>query len=131
MDRTPPIEVRRTLRREVGFGCPVPACGNPYLEYHHFAPAWRERNHHDPVGMIALCAEHHAKADAGAFTEEQLRTFNSLCPGSVSGRFDYLRHKLLGVVGGNFFFETPVLVQASGEPQIWWSRDENGYLRLS
>src|SRR5918912_315690 len=36
VNRTPPAAVRRELRREVGFGCPVPDCGNPYLYWHHF-----------------------------------------------------------------------------------------------
>lgn len=131
MNRTPPIEVRRILRGEVGFGCPVPDCGNPYLEWHHFDPPWREREHHDPTGMVALCAEHHGKADAGAFTKAQLRAFKQSHPSIVSGRFDYLRHRMLGVVGGNFFYETPILVAYGQRPQIWWSRGENDYLRLS
>jgi len=29
--RTPPVEVRRRLRRKVGFGCPIPGSGSPYL----------------------------------------------------------------------------------------------------
>src|SRR5215211_7582447 len=73
VNRTPPIEVRRELRREVGFGCPVDGCGSPYLTWHHFDPPWKERQHHDVVGMVALCREHHDKADVGAFTRQQLR----------------------------------------------------------
>ena len=38
MNRTPPKKVIQTLRQEVGFGCPIPNCGNPYLEWHHFDP---------------------------------------------------------------------------------------------
>jgi hypothetical protein len=67
----------RKLRQEVGFGCPIPragrACGNPYLAYHHFDPPWTVEQHHNPAGMVALCAEHHAKADARAFPIEYLR----------------------------------------------------------
>ena len=81
VNRTPPPEVRRELRREVGFGCPVRdadgvRCGNPYLYYHHFDPPWATEEHHNPAGMIALCGEHHPKADAGTFTPE--------CPGPGS-----------------------------------------------
>lgn len=52
--------------------------------------------------MIALCSEHHLKADAGAFTVDQLCEFK--LKGAVNreelrGRFDWLRNKLLVVVG--------------------------------
>src|SRR3989442_14566184 len=131
MDRTPPLAVRRQLRQEIGFGCPVPGCGSPYLKWHHFDPSWREREHHDPQGMIALCAQHHDKADVGAFTKEQLHQFKREGRSratEVRGRFDWMRHDLLAVVGGSFYHETPVIVQFRGEPMIWFNRDEDGYL---
>lgn len=134
LNRTPPIAVRRELRKEVGFGCPVPDCGNPYLYWHHFDPSWSELKHHDPKGMIALCGEHHSKADAGAFTKEQLRKFKSEGAKnnrSIIGRFDWMRNRILAVVGGGFFYETYTIVQYKGQPTIWLNRDENGYLLLN
>jgi hypothetical protein len=62
--RTPPIAVRRKLRQEVGFACPVPDCGSPYLTWHHFDPPWHVTPQHEPAGMIALC-----KSAPGAVTE--------------------------------------------------------------
>src|SRR5687767_11098961 len=121
MNRTPPIDVRRALRREVGFGCPVQGCGNPYLSWHHFDPPWSVREHHEIGGMIALCGEHHAKAHAGAFTVDQLRSFKALDANTVrtiEGRFDWMRNDLLIVVGGNFYHETPVAVQIRGTPVV-------------
>ena len=134
MNRTPPVAVLNQLRREVGFGCPVPGCGNPYLYWHHFDPPWREHEHHDPEGMIGLCSEHHAKADAGAFTKEQL--LNLKQQGAeravkVKGGFDWMRRDLLAVVGGNFYHETPVVFQFRGDRVIWFNRDEEGYLLLN
>ena len=73
MNRTPPIEIRRLLPREVGFGCPVPDCANPYLSYHQFAPPRLVHEHHTSEGMIALCPAHRAMAEAGAFPKAQLR----------------------------------------------------------
>ncbi len=61
--RTPPIAVRRQLRREVGFGCSLPGCGVPYLTWHHFDPPWRQEHYHRVEGMIALCRDHADKAD--------------------------------------------------------------------
>ncbi|MDI6858280.1 MAG: HNH endonuclease [Dehalococcoidia bacterium] len=134
MQRTPPIEVRRQLRREVGFGCPIPGCGNPYLRWHHFDPPWRDEKHHRPAGMIALCAEHHAKADAGAYSREQLHEFKRAARKGnkqIEGRFDWLRRDLLMVVGGNFFHNTPVAIEAKGKPIIWFTRDDAAHLLVN
>ncbi len=134
MNRTPPKEVRQALRREVGFGCPVNGCGNPYLEWHHFDPPWHEKEHHNPEGMIALCPVHHRKADAGAYTREQLHIFKAERKQKsieIKGQFDWLRNKLLAVVGGNFYYEIPILFQIQNSPVIWFNRDEEGYLLLN
>lgn len=133
MDRTPPIEVIRALRREVGFACPVEACGSPYLSWHHFDPPWRVREHHDPDGMIALCMEHHRHADAGLFTTAQLREMKAAHAerDQIAERFPWMRERLLTVVGGNFYYETPVPVEFRGENVVSVSRDERGYLLLS
>lgn len=134
MNRTPPTEVRKALRKEVGFGCPVPDCGNPYLEWHHFDPPWHVENHHNPKGMIALCRGHHIQADNGAFTKEQLHEFKRKAMenwSAVSGKFNWLRNKLLVVVGGNFFYETYIIFEFKGNPIIWFERNEQGYLLLN
>ena len=75
MNRTPPPTVRRRLRQEIGFGCPFPGCGSPYLMYHHFDPPWREEQRMYPEGIIPLCAQHHALADQGTWTISQLREY--------------------------------------------------------
>jgi hypothetical protein len=84
--------------------------------------------------MIALCQEHHDKADAGAYTTEQLREFKrrgAERAEEVKGRFEWMRHHLLVVVGGNFYYETPVVFQFDGQPSIWFNRDQDGYLLLN
>lgn len=134
MNRTPPTEVRRALGREVGFVCPVPGCGSPYLGWHHFDPPWHVREHHEPKGMIGLCGEHHPKADAGAFTVEQLREFKlngAKNRKDIKGKFDWLRNKTLLVAGSNFYYETLRILEFRGESSIWLRRDENGYLLLN
>lgn len=134
MNRKPPEHVKRTLREEVGFGCPVPNCGRPYLEWHHFDPPWHQENHHDPKGMIALCREHHIQADHGAFTKEQLHNLKQTGKDTwkqISGKFSWMRNRLLAVVGGNFYYETPIIFKFRGRPVIWFERDENNYLLLN
>jgi len=130
LGRTPPIAVRRLLRQEAGFGCPVDNCDNPYLEYHHFDPTWATEQHHDPQGMIALCATHHAKADA--WTVEDVRAMKDRVRSrTVAGRFEWMREDVLAVVGGNFYYETPIMVEFRGEPMIWFERDERNRLLLN
>jgi hypothetical protein len=134
MVRDPPVEIKKILRSEVGFGCPVSGCGKPYLEWHHFDPRWRVRNHHDPAGMIALCREHHIKADHGAFALNQLREMKLRGKDNwleVAGRFHWMRNRLLGVVGGNFFYETEIFLQINDTPVLWFERDENSYILVN
>ncbi len=71
----------RQLRREVGYGCPFPGCGEPFLTWHHFDPPWNVRNHFDPDGMIALCMKHHRVADAKLVGIDDLRSYKSTPPG--------------------------------------------------
>lgn len=133
MNRTPPVDVIRKLRNEVGFGCSIDGCANPYLEWHHFDPPWHIKNHHTPEGMIALCIHHHKKADGGAYTNDQLRAFknNKTQADKVKGQFDWLRNDLLAVVGGNFYYDTLKVLQIDGHDVVWFKRDEEGYLRLN
>lgn len=134
MHRNPPVEVKKVLREEVGFGCPVQGCGLPYLEWHHFDPPWHVTNHHNPKGMIALCREHHIQADNGAFTTDQLHNLKKSGQENwrqVSGRFNWMRNRLLAVVGGNFYYETPIIFKFKEQPVIWFERDENNYLLLN
>lgn len=83
--------------------------------------------------MVALCAEHHKKADNGAYTKEQLAAFklNKVDPALVRGRFDWRRNKLLAVVGGNYYYETPRVLVIDGHEVVSLTRDEDGYLLLN
>ena len=126
-----PLAVRRELRQEVGFGCPYPDCGRPYLEYHHFDPPWAERHHFDPKGMIALCPEHHTAADRKTWTKEQLREFKRSGRANVqqvAGRFLWMREQFLGVLGSNFVYDSPILFLYNGQALIRFRRDTQGHL---
>lgn len=132
--REPPAAIRRQLAEEVGFGCPVEGCGSPYLTWHHFDPPWAERKHHDPAGMVALCRDHHPEADAGTFEPEELRRFKREGRDSsraLGARFNWMRTQLLAVVGGNFYYETPVAVQVQDIPVVWFNRDSTGRLLVN
>lgn len=134
MNRTPPKPVRTELAREVGFGCPVEGCGNPYLMWHHFDPPWRVREHHEPEGMVALCKDHHGAADVGAYTRDQLIEMKQRGRDrakALQGRFEWRRHRLLAVVGGSFYYDVAVIIQLREDPVIWFNRDQSGYVLLN
>jgi hypothetical protein len=132
--REPPIAVRRQLAKEVGFGCPVEGCGSPYLMWHHFDPPWRVREHHEPEGMIAICRDHHSEADAGAFTDAQLREMKHLGRDrskELGAKFNWMREDLVAVVGGNFYVRTPIAMRVQDMPVVWFNRDEEDRLLVN
>jgi hypothetical protein len=137
MERTrPPAEIRRELRAEVGFGCPVDDCGSPYLTWHHFDPPWRERERHEVGGMIALCLQHHKEADSGAFTEDQLRQlkanpFLERIGAGPAGHFSWRREQMILEAGGGFFVRCPVFLEMAGRPIVWLSSDGAGHQLLN
>ncbi len=82
--------------------------------------------------MLALCSEHHGKADAGAFTREQLRAFKAAAHARpVGGRFDWLRRDLIIRMGTNFYFKTPTVLTYGPHPLIWFTRDAEQHLLLN
>ena len=133
MNREPPKEVLDNLRREVNFGCPVPDCGVPYLTWHHFDPPWATRHHHEPQGMIALCATHHELAEGAHWTPDQLRGMKRnpfIQGGSISEHFGYLRKTVICRIG-NLAYNPRSVLQINGEQVIGFNRDAQGYNRLN
>lgn len=137
LSRTPPAAVKEALRREVGWGCPAnrrgQPCGSPFLTFHHFDPPWRVEQHHRPERMIALCREHADKADAGTYTDDQLRALKASVGQAnlIRGQFDWMRQKLLAVIGGNFYYEVPNAVVVQGHPVVSFGRDADGHWLLN
>lgn len=129
----PSDKVKRKLRKEVGFGCPVESCGSPYLEYHHFDPPYRKLAHNNPEGMIALCSFHHPQGDNSAFTTEQLHEMKKRAAdfSTVKGRFNWLRRNLIVIAGSIITLETPSIFLVNSRKAVWLNRDKDGYHRLN
>jgi hypothetical protein len=97
--------------------------------WHHFDPPWRERQHHDPAGMVALCRDHHPEADVGAFSRSQLRAFKTAARDGTTrlgAQFNWMRQSIVAVVGGNFFVGCSIAVQVQDHPVVWFNRDQAG-----
>jgi hypothetical protein len=129
-----PVPIRRKLRQEVNYGCPIPGCGSPYLSYHHFDPPYHEGGTHDPEGMIALCLPHHKYADIGTYTDEQLRNYKIhpfLSEENVKGRIEWMRTELILNTGGITAYKPNVFLELDGKPIIWTKRSEDGFMLLN
>lgn len=133
MDRNPPLEVKKRLRQEVRFACPIPGCTNPVLTWHHFDPPWHIKQHHDPEGMIALCTSHHSLADGGNWAKSQLRIFKKNPPSVESIRKNFLWSdaSILYRLGGNYAANCPYILTISGIPIIWHTSSSDGRILFS
>lgn len=127
-----------TLRKEVGFGCPV--CRSPFLEWHHFDPPWEDEHHWRPEGMIAMCPNCHGPADRrknkeGAYSKEELRKLKrgDYSRIDVATRFPWWQNKtsVLVRIGGNYSDASSSALSVNGIPIIGLKRDDSGHLLLS
>jgi hypothetical protein len=133
MNRTPPVNIRRQLRQEVNFGCPINGCGIPYLTYHHFDPPWREKEHHNPEGIIALCPTHAAIADGGAWTKNQIKEFKQqpfIRTDQIADSFRFLRHDIVCQIGC-LAYGFKNFITISNETVLGFERTPQGYLGLN
>lgn len=128
-NRLPPADIRRNLRREVGFGCPVNGCRSPFLEYHHFDPPWNEGLAHIESGMIALCPSHHAMADSGAWIKEDLRNMKQeTTRPPVKGRINWNLANSVLIAGKNYFFGNTISLRLMDYEVFGLHQDSEGRL---
>jgi hypothetical protein len=124
--------VARRLRQEVHFACPI--CGNPVLTYHHFDPTWAERNHNDFTGMIALCQAHHAEAEGGRWSRDELKEYKTNPPQLAKIAKDFLWRigpKLLFRLGGNYATSDRHVIVLNGRPILSQERSDEGLALFS
>ena len=133
MRRTPPENIQRELRREVGYGCPVDGCRQPFLTWHHFDPPWAFRPHHDQQGMIALCRQHHDFADAGGFSNDELRSLKTrdYSADSVKANFPWAKMAMLIRLGGCYSGGSSAVLRVSGDPVVSLTNGPSGLIFLS
>jgi hypothetical protein len=84
--------------------------------------------------MIALCLLHAGQADAGAFTKEHLQELKRKAPenaNEIRGELTWMRREVLALVGGNWYYDTPTILQVGNTPAIAFERDTDGYLLLN
>jgi hypothetical protein len=131
--RVPPTEIRRKLRKEIGFGCPIQGCRSPFLEYHHFNPPWHEGHTHNVEGMNALFPSHHIMADRGTWTVEELEKLkinNEI--DLVNGKLNWNLKDSVVNAGSNFFIvQDRLSLRILGNEIFGLSENENGQITLN
>lgn len=83
--------------------------------------------------MIALCPEHHGKADVGTYTSEELHHYKAN-PNPVEWleeKFEWRRKNVLVSMGGNFDYNSRIAFKINDTPVTWITRDEKNYLMLN
>jgi hypothetical protein len=84
--------------------------------------------------MIALCRKHADQADTKAFTDDQLREMKSRGrdgSGQLGERFNWMRTRLLAIVGGALYYDCPVPIEVQGVDVIRFGRDADGHFLLN
>lgn len=124
-----PLAVARQLRQETGFGCAQ--CGHPYIEYHHIVP-WALEQHFRPEDMVALCGNCHPAVSLQGSDRQYAIKANPLniAEGRFQGALAYDKRDLTFKVGGNWYANTPTILQLCNTPLIS-CRIENGQAMVS
>ena len=124
-----PSDVERQLRQEAGFGCAK--CGHPYIEYHHIVPV-AEEPHFRPDDMVALCGNcHPAVAKLGRDQQYEFKNDpHNVRKGILKGALEFDKRDLLFKVGGNWYENTPIILQFLSTPIISCSL-KDGQARVS
>lgn len=112
-NRTPNVGMRKHLRKEVNYGCPI--CRSPFLAYHHFDPPWEPNHIHNIEGMIALCPLHHEQADVGTWTNEEFRNMKRANYNSINGQVHWSLRKSVIVAGRNLFLGSNIAFKMLGQ----------------
>lgn len=131
--QTPSAEIRKNLRKEVNFGCPI--CRSPFLTWHHFDPSWHECHSHNEAGIIALCSNCHRQADGGAYAKQYLHELKSKnIPEPPLALLPWHVNNALINFGGNFFIaqnSKVFSIRVAGREVFSLRLDNNGYLKIN
>jgi hypothetical protein len=118
-----PAAVERQLRQEAGFGCS--RCGHPYIEFHHIIPV-AEEQHNRPEDMVALCGNcHPAVEKLGRDRQHEIKhNPHNVQRNLFKGALEFDKRDLIFKVGGNWYVNTPTILQYDSLPIISCSLKE-------
>jgi hypothetical protein len=130
--RTIPANVKRTIRKNSGFGCVV--CGLGIIEYDHVDPEFNDAWEHDSNCMTLLCPNCHSKVTRGMWSKEKIKGHmeNPYCLqiGYSNDFFDIGDNFPKIKFAGSLIKNTPIPLMIKGIPliKIVKSETENIFL---
>lgn len=131
-NRNIPLDIKRELRKEAGFGCCK--CGYPFFQYHHIVE-YAGNKEHVKENMMVLCPNHHALVTSGAVQEDEQRKEKTnpynIINRKVEGPIKILTGEKRVNMGGNNFKNNGVLLVVNNEPLITTTYSTDGVLLLS
>jgi len=133
LPRSVPAEVRRTLRKEAGFGCVK--CGRAFGEYEHIDPEFADAKVHDPAKMAFLCKACHGEVTAGRATKQSVWDAKRapFCKASKMSWGPLAFGSLYSRIGNLEFVDCRVLLRVCGEDllKIEPPEEDGGPIRVS
>lgn len=135
LSRNIPNPVKREIRQRCGFGCVI--CGSAIYQYEHVDPTFEEAQEHDPDKMALLCGTHHDYVTKEIWSKgrikDALKSPKCLEDGFSFGAFDIGSNSPTVILGTITWKETPVIIEAMGEPllRVEAPEEAGGPFRLS
>ena len=71
LSRKPPLDIKRIIRQNSGFGCVI--CGAGIYDYEHVDPEFKDAREHDPDRMTLLCLQCHGKVTRKIWSKEKVK----------------------------------------------------------
>ncbi|MFC4557847.1 HNH endonuclease [Virgibacillus kekensis] len=126
-ERYIPLPLKRKVRKAAYFRCII--CGNPIIEYHHIVPFHRVKEHSSD-NLVALCPEHHHRADCGEIPLGSINKFrenpfnrdkNHISKDFFLSNYSALRTR----VGSNVYIRTPKILIVDNQSLITITPDND------
>ncbi|WP_199506814.1 MULTISPECIES: HNH endonuclease signature motif containing protein [unclassified Psychrobacter] len=130
LSRTIPTEVKRTVRRQDGYGCVI--CGKMLVDYEHIDPLFCDALEHHPDHIALLCSEHHDEVTRRILPKRIVKESkaNPYCKKRGFANSSYFPHpEDIKIKCGNSYFEdTKKIIEINGKPIIWIEEEEGRVL---
>jgi hypothetical protein len=128
-----PEYIKLEIRRRCKFRCII--CDEAIIEYHHFDPPFSEATEHSANGITLLCAKHHAHAEKGFITTNEIKQKDlirrTLSIQDARTEMPSFQIPFTAILGSVFFLGEGKLLEVDGETLLNISVDPSGYLTIT
>lgn len=129
LSRQIPEDVKRKVRKRVGFGCVK--CGLGFYQYEHFNPDFKDAKEHNPNCITLLCPNCHALKTTHKANSTHVKKWNETPKCLEQGYSRYLlpsvseNENLTIQIGNSRFYNPSAILVIDGEPIIKLEKSNN------